>query len=58
MKPDDLEAFYERLADAIDKAGPEKTALFLSKLALLLAREAGEGEKGVVAIETALKDLG
>jgi hypothetical protein len=58
MTDADLESFYEKLAAAIDEAGPENAALFLSKLALLLAREVGDGEKGLSAIDTALKDLG
>jgi hypothetical protein len=54
---DGLEAFYERLALAIDEAGEEKAAIFLSKLALILAREAGHPARALAAIETALKDL-
>lgn len=53
----DLETFYERLAEAIDRAGEAKAPLFLSKLALLLARQAENPEKALAAIETALKDL-
>ncbi|MEK7266261.1 MAG: DUF2783 domain-containing protein [Pseudomonadota bacterium] len=53
----DLEIFYERLAKAIDRAGEAKAALFLSKLALLLAREAENPQKPLEAIEAALKDL-
>ncbi len=38
----DLEAAYETLARAIDAAGPEKEALFLARLALVLAHEGGD----------------
>lgn len=53
----DMEAIYERLAAAMDEAGEEKAPLFLAKLALLLARFAGDREKVLAAIDTALKDL-
>ena len=33
-----LEQVYDRLATAIDQAGPEKSELFLVKLALLNAK--------------------
>lgn len=54
----DLEAFYERLAEAIDEAGKAREGKFLAKLALLLARLGGDPEKALAAIETALRDLG
>ena len=37
MPSEDFEAAYETLAVAIDSAGPEHEALFLTRLALLLA---------------------
>jgi len=57
MEFTDLEGFYEQLAQSIDKAGEEKAPLFLAKLALLLAREAGDPNLTRAAIETALSDL-
>ncbi len=36
------ERLYDALAEAIDAIGPEKDALFLTKLALLLANQIGE----------------
>ncbi len=58
MESDALETFYDRLADAIDEVGPERTPLFLSKLALLLAREIPDaGEKAHAAVDAALKNL-
>ena len=53
----DLEAVYERLAAAIDQAGDDKSALFLAKLALVLADELGEREAVLAAIEACLADL-
>ncbi len=39
-----LEATYDRLAEAIDAAGPEKSELMLVKLVLLLAQELGDAD--------------
>jgi hypothetical protein len=52
-----LEQVYDALANAIDAAGPEKTALFLVKLALLQANADGNPERVQAHIEAALKDL-
>ena len=54
---DDLEAIYERLAEAIDKAGPGKSEVFLTKLVLALANEVGDAERVGTAIESCLLDL-
>ena len=53
----DLEAVYERLAAAIDQAGDDKSALFLAKLALVLADRLGDREAVLAAIEACLADL-
>jgi Protein of unknown function (DUF2783) len=53
----DTEAVYERLAAAIDEAGPEKSDVFLAKLALVLAQHIGQTDVAISAIETCLKDL-
>ena len=42
MPFDDLEAAYETLAIAIDTAGEQREALFLTRLALVLAHELGD----------------
>ena len=42
MPFDDLEAAYEALATAIDTAGTEREALFLTRLALVLGHELGD----------------
>ena len=52
-----LEQIYDALANAIDAAGPEKTELFLVKLALLQANAEGDPQRVQAHIEVALKDL-
>ena len=42
MPFEDLEIAYETLATAIDSAGPEREALFLTRLALVLGHELGD----------------
>ena len=49
-----LERVYERLADAIDQAGPAQEALFLTRLALVLAHRCGDEAMVQAAITTAL----
>ena len=53
----DLEQVYDVLATAIDSAGPEKSELFLVKLALLQAGAAGNAQAFQAQVEAALKDL-
>jgi len=52
-----LEQVYDRLATAIDQAGPEKSDLFLVKLALLNAKALGQPEIFENQIALALKGL-
>lgn len=52
-----LEATYDVLAEAIDAAGPDKSELMLSKLALLLAQELGDADRVAALIHSALADL-
>ncbi len=54
---DMVERLWEQLAEAIAAAGPGREALFLAKLALLLAREVGDAERVAAAIGVALRDL-
>lgn len=54
---EDLEAVWERLAEAVDRAGPEREALFLSKLAVLLADALGDRARVERLIRAALEDL-
>lgn len=53
----ELEESYDALAMAIDQAGPEKSELFLVKLALLNANALGSTEIFQKHIATALHDL-
>ena len=57
MPADDFETAYEALAMAIDAAGAEREALFLTRLALLLGHQLGDIEAFKEAIRTALDDL-
>ena len=57
MPFDDLETAYEALATAIDAAGAEREALFLTKLALVLGHELGDISTFRKAIQTALEGL-
>ena len=52
-----LEQVYDALATAIDGAGPEKTELFLVKLALLNANALANPAVFQAHIDAALKDL-
>lgn len=54
---DGLEIVYDALAQAIDKAGPEKTELFLVKLALLNANALGDEQLFLHHLNAALQDL-
>ena len=54
MPAADFETAYETLATAIDTAGPEREALFLTRLALVLAHELGDIAVFQNAVRTAL----
>ena len=57
MPFEDLEAAYEALATAIDSAGAEREALFLTRLALLLANQLGDLAAFKNAVDSALEGL-
>ena len=57
MPPEDFEAAYESLAMAIDSAGSEHEALFLTRLALVLGHELGDIAVFQSAIRTALEGV-
>jgi hypothetical protein len=52
-----LETVYDRLAEAIDQAGPDKAQLLLVKLALLSAQALGDAARFEQLLNTALLDL-
>lgn len=54
---EDIEAAYEALAIAIDAAGAQREALFLTRLALVLSHELGDITTFRKAIRTALDGL-
>ncbi len=57
MPSEHFEAAYETLAMAIDSAGPEREALFLTRLALVLGHELGDIAVFRKAIGAALNGL-
>ena len=52
-----LESAYDQLATAIDAVSPEKSELFLVKLALLAAQALGDAPSFIDLIARAQKDL-
>jgi hypothetical protein len=52
-----LEQVYDQLATAIDAVGPEKTELFLVKLALMNANGLADPALFQAHVEAALKNL-
>jgi hypothetical protein len=52
-----LEQLYDQLATALDAVGPEKTELFLVKLALMNANALADPALFQAHIDAALKDL-
>lgn len=52
-----LETVYERLAEAIDQAGPEHSELLLARLVLLLAEAQQDSGPVLAAIDSALAGL-
>ncbi|WP_291867641.1 hypothetical protein [Bradyrhizobium sp.] len=57
MPSEDFEAAYEALAMAIDSAGPQREALFLTRLALVLGHAVGDIAAFRNAISIALEGL-
>jgi hypothetical protein len=53
----ELEAVYDLLSEAIDRAGEARRDLFLAKLALVLANLLGDTARVEAAVEAALRDL-
>jgi hypothetical protein len=53
----ELEQIYDLIAEGIDKAGPDKMALFLAKLSLALANLLGDGKAVAGAVLAAGRDL-
>jgi hypothetical protein len=54
---DGLETVYDALATALDQAGPDRSELFLVKLALLNANALADAQLFQQHIASALQDL-
>jgi hypothetical protein len=54
---DKFEQAFERLAQAIDEAGPDQERLFLTKLALALTHQLSDFNQFEEAVTMALRDL-
>lgn len=54
---DALEDVYDTLAQAIDRAGPDKAQLMLVKLALLQANAQADAQLFAQQVQAALQDL-
>jgi hypothetical protein len=57
MPFEDLETAYETLATAIDTAGAQREALFLTRLALVLGHELGDISAFKKSVGAALEGL-
>ena len=57
MPSANFETAYETVATAIDSAGPEREALFLTRLVLVLGHELGDIAVFQNAVKTALDGL-
>lgn len=57
MTPQDIERIYDAMALQIDAVGPEKTPLYLAKLALLLSKELQHPEPVLDCIAAAAQSL-
>ena len=55
--PATIEDVYGSLADAVDAAGPSNEALFLSKVALLLANAPQDHDRSLALIIVASRNL-
>lgn len=53
MTGQEIEEIYEAMARALDGVGPDKSDLFLAKLALLLAEQAPDNDSVLRCIEAA-----
>lgn len=53
LELEDLENLWTQLAEGITAAGPEQEAVFLTKLAILLANELGDYDRVAACIQRA-----
>ncbi|MBV9747901.1 MAG: hypothetical protein JO157_03710 [Acetobacteraceae bacterium] len=57
IETEDLEMLWERLAEAVELAGPERDRVMLAKLALLFAEALGDPVRAAALIQSATEDL-
>lgn len=57
LNTEELERIYDRLAEAVDRAGPGNEALFLSKLCLVLADRLGDEALVRECIDICARDI-
>lgn len=57
MSTGEIERVYDLIAEGIDKAGPDKSELFLTKLSVALANLTGDSEQVANAVLAAGRDL-
>ena len=53
----DIERVYDLIAEGVDRAGPDKSKLFLAKLSLALGNLLGDSEAVANAVLAAGRDL-
>jgi hypothetical protein len=53
----EIERVYDLIAEGVDRAGPDKSPLFLAKLSLALANLVGDTEVVANAVLAAGRDL-
>jgi Protein of unknown function (DUF2783) len=53
----EIERVYDLIAEGVDRAGPDKSQLFLAKLSLALANLVGDCEAVANAVLAAGRDL-
>jgi hypothetical protein len=54
---EEVERFYESMANTIDQVGEKKANIFLAKLTLLFAKNLNNFDKSISLIEEAAFDL-
>ena len=57
LSPEELEQAFEMIAQALDRAGPDREVQLLAKLALELAHRLGDLQAVAQALEIAARDL-
>jgi hypothetical protein len=56
LTQEQIEAVFAAMAQALDRAGPDRRERYLARLALLLAEALGDGKKALACVEKAGQD--